>query len=93
MSDNSNSRSLRTLILLLQYCRRFRHLNPRQLYQEFLTKQNNKLAKQPDSNKYLDIIQFSYLLLFKLIKKFFSFFNFLTFFKNGTNSVPLPESS
>ena len=93
LSDNSNGRRLRTLILLLQYYRRFRHLNPHQLYREFLTKQNNKLAKQPDNNKYFDITQFSYRSLCKLIKKFFSFFNFLNLLKFCINSISLDPAS
>jgi hypothetical protein len=75
-------------IMLLQYCRRFRHLDPHQLYREFLTKQNNKLAKQPENNNYCTIIQFFYSSLFKLTKKCFSFFNFLNLFKT-TDFIPL----
>jgi len=42
----SNKRKLRTIILLHQYCRRFRYLNPVQLYRKYLSKHKNESAIQ-----------------------------------------------
>jgi hypothetical protein len=86
--SHNNNQKLRMLIQLLQYCCRFQHLNPYQLYREHLLKHNNgslnQLNKSVISNQSLGIMRVPYLFMCKLIKKFYLAINFLITFKNLT---------
>jgi hypothetical protein len=77
------------LILLLQYCRRYRHLNldAHQLYNDHLTKLNNDLTNKLNNNTLLGTIHYFYLLLRKLSKQFSLIINFFNLFNNSSRST------